>query len=178
VEFDVPWSTSRPRALVVDDDPGAVKILRAGLEQAGIEVIVASDGVAALRKLVDHLLDLDLLVTDLSMPQLDGSTLVRIIRAEGGETELAILVVAATVSDRDSALLSSLGVDGIVLKRSGSEAIVRRAADLARAAWAHRSGAACAAPACCSNVDAGRPNGMPNADAIPATRPDATERGP
>ena len=137
----MPGSTSGPRVLLVDDDPGAVQLIRAGLERAGIEVIVASDGLAALRQLVDHLLDLDLLVTDLNMPTLDGPTLVRIIRAEGGERELAILVVAATVSERESATLSTLGVEGIVLKRTGSEAIVRCAASLARAARARRAAA-------------------------------------
>jgi two-component system capsular synthesis sensor histidine kinase RcsC len=135
----VPGTTSRPRALLVDDDVAAVQLLRAGLEEVGIEVLVASDGVAALRQLVDHLLYLDLLVTDLNMPNLDGTTLVRIIRAEGGETELAILVIAATVSDRDSAMLARLGVDGIILKSKGSDAIVRRGAELARAAWARRT---------------------------------------
>jgi DNA-binding response OmpR family regulator len=124
----------------VDDDAAAVRLLRAGLEQAGIEVLVAGDGAAALRQLVDHLLHLDLLVTDLNMPNLDGTTLVRIIRAEGGESELSILVIAGTVSDRDGATLARLGVDGIIPKSAGPDAIVRRAAELARGAWARRTG--------------------------------------
>ena len=135
----MPGTTSKPRALLVDDDAAAVRLLGAGLEQAGIEVLVASDGADALRQLVDHLLHLDLLVTVLNMPNLDGTTLVRIIRAEGGESELEILVIAATVSDRDSAMLGRLGVDGIILKSEGSDAIVQRAARLAQAAWARRT---------------------------------------
>jgi DNA-binding response OmpR family regulator len=144
----------------VDDDAGAARLLREGLEQDGIEVLVASDGAAALRQLIDHLLDLDLLVTDLNMPGVDGTTLVRIIRAEGGETELPILVIAAVVSDRDRATLSSLGVDGIVMKQAGSEAIVRRASSLARAARARRA-AEEAPPAPLPAPTAGTPTPVP-----------------
>jgi CheY-like chemotaxis protein len=131
-------SSSRPRALVVDGDPVALRLLQEGLEAAGVDVIVAGDGSSALRLLVDHILDLDLLVTDLNIPAIDGVTLVRIIRAEGGERELPILVAASAPSAGDLKLLSQLCVNGIVHRSVGSERIVRRAAKLATEARARR----------------------------------------
>jgi CheY-like chemotaxis protein len=118
----------------VDDDPVVVTVLKHGLAEEGIEVLSAPDGVAGLREVIDHLLDLDLLVTDLQMPGLDGASVVRIIRAEGGERELPILVLASTVSPCDRATLAQLGVSLIVEKSAGSERIVKVATELARTA--------------------------------------------
>jgi CheY-like chemotaxis protein len=128
---------SRPLALIVDDDHVVRALLRHGLEGAGLDVIEACDGTDALQQLVDHLLDLDLLVTDLRMPGVDGITLVKVVRS-GGEHELAILVVAATVTADDREALQPLGVDAVVEKSQGSEEVVRRAVALAGAAWERR----------------------------------------
>jgi CheY-like chemotaxis protein len=113
-------------------------LLRHGLEGAGVDVIEAADGADALQRLVDHVLDLDLLVTDLRMPGLDGANLIRVVRAEGGERELAILVVAATVTPDDHDALRRLGVDAVLEKIEGSEAVIRRAVELAGAARERR----------------------------------------
>jgi CheY-like chemotaxis protein len=122
----------KPRVLVIDDDSVVVTVLRHGLEAEGVEVVSAADGAAGLRAVIDNLLELDLLITDLQMPGLDGASVVRIIRAEGGERELPILVLATSVSERDRALLAQLGVTGVVEKNDGSERLVRTAAELAR----------------------------------------------
>lgn len=136
--MDLRAPCAKPRALVVDDDPFALRLLRDGLEGAGVEVLSASDGTGGLQQLVEHLLDLDLLVTDLNMPGLDGKALVRIIRSEGGERELPILVVAGTVSEEDRILLSRLGVTDIVEKCAGSDHIIRTAVRLATEARARQ----------------------------------------
>jgi CheY-like chemotaxis protein len=127
--------------LIVDDDPGVVAILRHGMEGAGLEVITASDGASALRQLVEHLLGLDLLVTDLEMPGLDGPSLVRIIRAEGGERELPIMILASSIGGRDRELLVRLGVSAVLEKRGGSERAVHAALQLATASRDRRLGA-------------------------------------
>ena len=128
-----------PRVLVIDDDPVVVSVLRYGLEARGIEVVSAPDGATGLRAVIENLLDLDLLVTDLQMPGLDGVTVVRIIRSEGGERELPILVLATAASPHDRGVLAKLGVSGIVEKSAGSEQIVRLATALARSTRRERS---------------------------------------
>jgi CheY-like chemotaxis protein len=126
---------------VADGDRAVLTILRHGLEGAGAEVVTADDGTSALRQLVDHLLGLDLLVTGLELPAPDGRALVRIVRAEGGETELPILVLAAAVTRRDRELLARLDVTEIVEKHQGSAHVVQRAVALATAARDRRVGA-------------------------------------
>lgn len=68
-----------PRILVVDDDAAVRRTLRTLLERAGYDIVEAPDGRAGSR-----LLDgVDLVITDLLMPDADGVDLIGMIRKEG-----------------------------------------------------------------------------------------------
>ncbi len=67
-------ATSRPRVLVVDDDPGVRYTLREILDSEGLEVAEAEDG---LRRSPRSKPRPDLVLTDLRMPRLDGMDLLR-----------------------------------------------------------------------------------------------------
>lgn len=67
--------------LVVDDDPDVREILRAHLEDAGHVVDEAGDGEAAIQRLREQ--PVDLVITDIYMPKLDGLDLMRRIRSFG-----------------------------------------------------------------------------------------------
>ena len=66
------------KIMVVDDSPTILQVLSFTLEDAGFEVIEASNGQDALDKLSG--LSLDMLITDLNMPKMDGIELVREVR--------------------------------------------------------------------------------------------------
>ena len=125
---DVPQSPVSPprtrRALVIDDDALSRCMLRDALVERGFEVITASDGVTGLQVLCDELLRLDVLITDLFMPGLDGGSLVRQIRGPGGETELAVLLVTAA-APAELAALPPTGADVVLRKDIGPEEIAR-----------------------------------------------------
>lgn len=112
--------------LVVDDDPASRYVLEHDLLGLGAEVLTAADGVAGLHALVDAILDLDLLVTDLDMPGLDGLALVRMVRAEGGERDLPILVFSGWLTAESRAALGALGA-GVIDKGDGVEAVAAAA---------------------------------------------------
>ena len=114
----------RPRALVVDDDPIVLHVLTALLGEGGIDCIGAPDGRAGLRRLSDEILSLDLLVTDLSMPELPGDALVMAVRELGGERELPIVVVSCHVDPLRAAALRTAGADAVVDKAFGLEPVV------------------------------------------------------
>ena len=59
--------------LVVDDESNIRRVLVGGLERLGYEVHEASDGEEAMRFLGSH--HIDLLITDLRMPKMDGMAL-------------------------------------------------------------------------------------------------------
>ena len=68
-----------PRILVVDDDDGVRYTLRSVLEDAGLDVVEASDGVEALAQLERE--TVHLVLTDLRMPSMNGLELLARIRS-------------------------------------------------------------------------------------------------
>jgi len=63
------------KILIVDDDEICREILRDSIEQPGVEVTLAGDGMEGLEKLAAG--PLDILITDINMPRMDGLTLLR-----------------------------------------------------------------------------------------------------
>ena len=69
-------------SLVVDDEPSVRNFIIAVLQSDGFQTIEAQNGVQALELLRKHGTDVDLLVSDIKMPLMDGITLARSVRAE------------------------------------------------------------------------------------------------
>jgi two-component system chemotaxis sensor kinase CheA len=88
------------RVLVVDDQFAARELQRSILEAAGHRVEVARDGREALR-LIGELADLDLVLTDVQMPEMDGFELLKAIRADDEHSSLPVVMVT-TLGDEDS----------------------------------------------------------------------------
>src|SRR6202451_3782730 len=81
----------RKQVLIVDDEPNLRKILSAQLTRDGYDVLTAEDGEQGLALLRDH--HIDLVVTDLKMPKVDGMTLLK--RALEEEPELPVVMITA-----------------------------------------------------------------------------------
>ena len=65
----------KKQVLIVDDEPNLRKILSAQLSRDGYDVLVAEDGEKGLEILREN--HIDLVVTDLKMPKMDGMQLLR-----------------------------------------------------------------------------------------------------
>ncbi len=63
---------SKPRILFVDDESTVRSFVQLALTKAGFDVSIASDGEEALQVINDKSGDIDLLVTDIRMPKMDG----------------------------------------------------------------------------------------------------------
>ena len=81
----------KKQVLIVDDEPNLRKILSAQLSRDGYEVMTAEDGEQGLALLKEH--HIDLVITDLKMPKVDGMTLLK--RALELEPELPIVLITA-----------------------------------------------------------------------------------
>ena len=91
--------------LVVDDDAAVREVLRSLLEtEFGIRALLAADGQEALEILEDQ--QPALILTDVRMPILDGTGLVRALRACPATRHTPVLVVAATAAPRNEAMLA------------------------------------------------------------------------
>lgn len=83
--------------LVVDDDDDTRDVLRAYLAHHGARVTIASRATEALAAL--HRVKVDVVVSDLSMPEMDGHELVRRLRTFPGELNQPTPAIAVTAFD-------------------------------------------------------------------------------
>lgn len=94
-------SLTKPRVLVVEDDPDNRRLIARLIEAAGYEVEVSGEGQHALTMLRQT--DYDVLVTDISMPKMDGIELVSTWRREeammGRRRTPAVMLTAHATSD-------------------------------------------------------------------------------
>jgi two-component system response regulator HydG len=93
---------SKARVLVVDDDASGRRWIAKLLGQEGYDVDVAADGAEALRMVTERAPAL--IITDLSMPNMDGMELLRRVRA--GNPEVAMIV--ATAADNVSSAVDAM----------------------------------------------------------------------
>ena len=99
------------RILVCDDDKEIVEAIEIYLTQEGYEVLKAYDGVQALEKLKSE--KVDLLVSDVMMPRLDGVRATLKIRENN---PLPIIILSAKSEDADKILGLNVGADDYVTK--------------------------------------------------------------
>jgi two-component system KDP operon response regulator KdpE len=99
------------RILIVDDERQITRMLRTSLQSHGYEVQVAQDGLEALALFEQS--PPDLIVTDLSMPNMDGLELTRAVRRIA-DTPIIVLSVREQESTKIAALDS--GADDYVAK--------------------------------------------------------------
>ena len=110
-----------PRILVVDDEPQIARVLRTGLKTHGYDVRVAADGLSALETFNDWCPDL--VVTDLSMPNLDGLELCRRLRQV---SQLPIIVLSVRGEEKIKVESLDAGADDYVTKPFGMEELLAR----------------------------------------------------
>lgn len=112
------------RILVVDDEPFLRRILTYLLTGAGYRVECAEDGHQALEKLSGPDLP-DLLITDLMMPGLSGTDLVRKLRQER-EFGKPVLVLTARGQRMDEVEARASGADAFMTKPFRSQELLKR----------------------------------------------------
>ena len=96
---------------MVDDDPSVLRLLAALLAARGYEVTTASDGGSALEKLEAEAPRL--VILDLLLPDMDGSEVLRRIRAV---SRVPVLVLTAVGEAADRSRLLGLGADEYMTK--------------------------------------------------------------
>lgn len=122
--------TTARRILIVDDEPQITRVLRLSLQTHGYDVRVAADGEAALDVVNDW--GPELVITDVSMPNLDGIELCRRLRERSG---IPIIVLSARGEERSKVEALDAGADDYISKPFGiDELLARIRAALRRAA--------------------------------------------
>lgn len=94
------------RILIVDDETGIVTILKEMLLKLGYEVLTASGGAQAMDELSDG--RIDLVVTDIVMPDIDGLELISSIRATCPATKVVAISGGGSVEGPEAYLREAM----------------------------------------------------------------------
>lgn len=105
--------------MVVDDSIVTRMLEKSILEAAGYTVQVAADGVEAIRAL--HMAPVDLVVSDVNMPNMDGLVLTQQIRADAQLRHVPIILVTSLDSPDDQVRGMEAGADAYIVKSSFSQ---------------------------------------------------------
>ncbi|GGC73014.1 response regulator transcription factor [Hoyosella rhizosphaerae] len=98
--------------LIVDDDAEILASLERGLRLSGFNTVTAEDGESALRKIHEH--HPHAVILDITMPRLDGVSVVTALRAMGSDVPICVLSARSSVDDRIAGL--EAGADDYLTK--------------------------------------------------------------
>lgn len=105
------------KALVVDDSSVMRKIIERSLRQAGLEltsVYEAGNGAEALGILNEH--QVDLILSDINMPVMDGLEFVKHLQANGAIKNTPVVMITTEGSESNVVQALSLGAKGYIRK--------------------------------------------------------------
>lgn len=102
------------RVMTVDDSATVRQVLQMTLEGAGYEVLQAVDGVDALKKLTAE--SVDMMVTDLNMPNMDGIALIKEVRQNPGNRFMPIIMLTTESQPEKKQEGKTAGASGWIVK--------------------------------------------------------------
>ena len=100
--------------LVADDDQDILNLVCLRLEQVGYDVVRAADGAEAVRLAAERRPALS--VFDEQMPEMTGYEAIEALRADAGLHDVPIILLTASVQERDMARGYEVGADDYMRK--------------------------------------------------------------
>lgn len=116
-------SAEKPKVLLVEDNHMNKVLVREILTLNGYEVIEANSGVEAIKYLVTG--RADLILMDLHLPEMDGFTATRIIKADERNRMIPILALTASAMKGDEEMILSRGFDGYLAKPIDTKMLIK-----------------------------------------------------
>jgi two-component system chemotaxis response regulator CheY len=109
--------------LIVDDSQTVRQVLQLALGDAGYEVIEAEDGFDALRKISEA--RVDMLITDLNMPNMDGLELIKKVREDSQHRFTPIVMLTTESSEEKKKAGREAGASGWIVKPFKQEQLLK-----------------------------------------------------
>jgi cellulose synthase/poly-beta-1,6-N-acetylglucosamine synthase-like glycosyltransferase/CheY-like chemotaxis protein len=110
--------------LMVDDDPSILQFVSLSLQKEGYEVATATDGKEALLKIEEAIPDL--IISDVNMPEMDGLTLLKLLRSMKDTNSIPVILLTTRNSTSDIVTGLQLGADDYLPKPFKIEELLAR----------------------------------------------------
>ena len=116
-------------ALVVEDSPTMRQLIVFALRRIrGLEVVEADDGVDALRKMAAT--KLDIILTDINMPIMDGLKLVKRVRTDDALKAIPIVIITTEGAEEDRQRALALGANAYITKPIQAPQVIAKVKEL------------------------------------------------
>jgi DNA-binding response OmpR family regulator len=116
---------TKPRVMIVDDDPAALRMMEYVFDRADYEVHLAANGPEALSKL--NQARPDLIILDVMMPDLSGLEVCQRLRTQPVSAHLPIIILSAKDQLEDKVNGFEAGADDYVAKPVDPQELLARA---------------------------------------------------
>ncbi|RZT42904.1 hybrid sensor histidine kinase/response regulator [Cupriavidus agavae] len=114
---------TQPTVMVVDDSLTVRKASQRLLTRAGYKVVLARDGVDALRQLQEVMPDA--MLVDIEMPNMDGFDLTRNVRADSNTTHMPIVMITSRTAEKHRRYAAEIGVNVYLGKPFNEDELLR-----------------------------------------------------
>lgn len=105
---------SKNNIIVIDDESITLKMTKESLERMGFNVAIFSQAKKALEYFLENKNSVDLILSDKSMPNMDGFELTRQVRAV--DTSIPIFILTGYASNEDDEVIKGIGVTKLLFK--------------------------------------------------------------
>jgi two-component system chemotaxis response regulator CheY len=116
-------------ALVVEDSPTMRQLIIFALSRIrNLQVIEAEDGVDGLKKLSQQ--KIDILITDINMPMMDGLKLVSMVRRDEVHKDIPVVIITTEGAQEDRQRALSLGANAYITKPIQAPQVISKVKEL------------------------------------------------
>ncbi|GMG89109.1 hypothetical protein Cmtc_03290 [Cupriavidus sp. TKC] len=114
---------TQPTVMVVDDSLTVRKASQRLLTRAGYQVVLARDGVDALRQLQEVMPDA--MLVDIEMPNMDGFDLTRNVRADSRTSQMPLVMITSRTAEKHRRYAAEIGVNVYLGKPFNEDELLR-----------------------------------------------------
>ncbi len=112
------------RVLLVDDSAKALEQEKKLMEKTGVQILTASTGPEAIKKV--HMDKPDIVFLDLMLPEMGGDAVCRFIKSDPKLAGIAVIIVTARTEEKVMQRLFQCGCDAYVTKPFKPEELLRK----------------------------------------------------
>lgn len=116
-----------PIILVIEDNAENARLVDKLLRRAQYEVIIVEDGESGLNRALES--RPDLILVDLGLPDLDGQTVVGLLRQQAHLEKVPIIAFTAWPEETAHSMAEAYGCDGVILKPLDTRLFAQQIAD-------------------------------------------------